>query len=720
MADTFGHHPWTVQDLVGGIDSGQVRLPDIQRPFVWENAKVRDLVDSMYRGFPVGQLMFWVHDDEAHSRTIGLAEKTQAGSMQVIDGQQRLTSLYAVMKGVPVLRENYAQERIVISFNPLTERFAVPDSTTRRSPDWIQDIRTVFDSASSARRAYLQAQEKARQIDRLDRDEEDAIELAINRLADVAKFQFQVVQLKNEVPRETVADIFVRINSQGVSLSSADFILTWLSVFWAEGRQAIEDFARASRFTPQELSRMDDTVVRWSPKNPYLTLDPSHLLRVGVAVGNRRAKLADAYNALRGRDPRTREIVPAARERELGKLMDGQARALNPTHWDEYLKVIERAGIRTSAMITSKNVVIYGYALWLIGRTEFGVPVDALREVMARWYFMAQVTGRFSSSPETRAQEDLNRLEGLEKTPQAFKDVITAQVETTLTEDWWSITLPEDLHTSNTVGPAYTAYIAALTILDADVLLSNLKVKDWIDPSRRPVKGVEKHHLFPKGYLKNVLRVTSTRQVNQVANQALVEWSDNIDISDEAPASYWPDEVEDKNIGAEHLAQQVWWHALPDDWETMSYPDFLSERRKLIAQVTREGFRKLSDPNYRPQPPSRTVAAEEPTLPSFDALVLAGVITPGTYLTPTDGQTGSIAEVTEDATILLNDVEYRTPDQAAHADGADDVDGWDYWSAQFEEPVPLADVRTAPLPTDEELPLTRAEDVASPRLPIGL
>jgi hypothetical protein len=691
--DTFGHHPWTVQDLVAGVSSGRVRLPDIQRPFVWGNAKVRDLVDSMYRGFPVGQLMFWENTAAEHTKVIGIDTKSQNSSMQVVDGQQRLTSLYAVVHGRRVLREDYSEELIVISFNPLTQRFAVPDNATKRSSEWIQDIREVFESPIDARSKYLDGLEKARGVDRLDRETERAVEVAINKLADVLKFVFEVVQLKEHVSREVVADIFVRINSQGATLSSADFILTWLSVFWEEGRQEIEDFAQRSRFTPQEMSRSTNMTVRWTPRNPYLTLDANHVLRVVVAVGNRRAPLGDAYNALRGRNPRTREIVPEDRERELEKLKGGLARALDPKHWDEYLKVIERAGIRTSAMVTSKNTVIYGYALWLIGRTEFTVPVDELREVMARWYFMAQITGRFSGSPETRAQEDLNRLDGLKRIPEAFKEVITSQVDTTLTEDWWSVTLPDNLYTSSTTSPAFTAYLAALTILDAEVLLSTLTVKDWIAPSRRPVKGVEKHHLFPKVYLKH-LHVSTTRQINQVANQALVEWSDNIDISDEAPGDYWPQQVTDKTIGNERLARQMWWHALPEGWTDMGYQDFLVARRKLMAEVTREAFRKLSDPNYQPQSPVKAVEfAPEPVLPSFDELVQAGMIPVGTYLTPADGEKDSIAEVTQDGMIMLNETEYRTPDLAAHADGADDADGWDYWSAAFDEPVLLSELR---------------------------
>ena len=207
MPDTFGHHPWTVQDLVSAVDSGLVRLPDIQRPFVWTNAKARDLMDSMYKGFPVGELMFWENADLEHSRAIGTLEKSQFGSMQVIDGQQRLTSLYAVVKGKRVLREDYSQEYITIAFNPLTERFAVPDNGIKRSSEWIQDIKAVFASPIDARSDYLDMLEKARGGERLSREDERRIEEAINRLSRVLAYQFQVVQLKKEVSRETAADL---------------------------------------------------------------------------------------------------------------------------------------------------------------------------------------------------------------------------------------------------------------------------------------------------------------------------------------------------------------------------------------------------------------------------------------------------------------------------------------------------------------------------------
>lgn len=214
----FGHHPWSVQELVHDIHSGQVRLPDLQRPFVWSNAKVRDLIDSMYRGYPVGELMFWANRDEDHTRPVGGDTKTQDATMQVIDGQQRLTSLYAVVKGLAVWRDDYTRERIRIAFNPLTERFEVTTPLFERSAEWIPDIVTVFTSPIAARSAYLR---------RLTSDDREvnlematSIELALNRLHQLQNYMFQVVQVKESIGREEVAEIFVRINSEGVTLSS--------------------------------------------------------------------------------------------------------------------------------------------------------------------------------------------------------------------------------------------------------------------------------------------------------------------------------------------------------------------------------------------------------------------------------------------------------------------------------------------------------------------
>ncbi len=694
MSLMFGHHPWTVQQLVSDVSTGRIRLPDLQRPFVWPNAKVRDLMDSMYRGYPVGELMFWANQDGTHTKPIGGDAKTQAASMQVVDGQQRLTSLYAVAQGLKVWREDYSKERIVIAFNPLTQRFEVPTPIVKKSPEWIADIVVVFADPITARSEYLARLESdpARAVDA---ETTKRVEVAINRLHQLQSYLFQVVQIREDVERETVADIFVRINSEGVNLSSADFILTWMSVFWEEGRIQLEEFARNSRFTPAGISEIEDKKIDWTPHNPYLNIEPGQILRVAVAVGLRRAKLADAYNALRGRNPRTRVIEPAMREIELERLKTGQAHVLRSVNWDEFLHVLERAGFRSRDMITSKNTVLYSYALWLLGRIDFKVPVDELREVMARWFFMSQITGRYTSSPETRAQEDLARLEDVPSTPATFVEVLEAQINAAVPSDWWSVTLPDDLSTSSAGAPAYVAYIAALNILDSDVLLSTSKIKDWISPTRRTVKGIEKHHLFPKDYLKTVLGLKTTKRINQVANFALVEWSDNITISNKPPSEYWPQEVADKKIEQTRRERQEEWHALPESWVTMDYEEFLMQRRILMAKVTYEGYRRLKDPNYEPDltRPS-AVSPVEMDLPTLESLISTGVLPSGTLLTPVNEERDTVAEVTEDGYIKVGEHLCESPARAAQEDGADVDSGWDYWLAHIDdEPVLLSELR---------------------------
>ena len=698
MAETFGHHPWTVHELVTGVSAGQIRLPDLQRPFVWSNSKVRDLIDSMYRGYPVGELMFWENRDESHERVIGSNDKPQDATMQVIDGQQRLTSLYAVMKGLPVWREDYTKERIRIAFNPISERFDVPTPVIEKSGEWIADIVTIFTDPFTTRDAYFSKLKDAGR--ELNPDDRRKIEVAINRVFDLTKYGFQVVQVKKSVSREEVADIFVRINSEGVSLKSADFILTWMSVFWEEGRSQLEQFARDSRFSAVALSQITGEKITWTPHNPYLTLTPGQLVRVVVGFGLRRGRLSDAYNRLRGRDPRTREINIEFMEAELAKLKTGQAQVLKRVHWDEFLKAVERSGFRTAEMITSDNTVLYSYILWLIGRVEHGVSIDELREVMARWLFIAQLTGRYTNSPESQIQDDLARLEAIEGSdPKAFVNALEELLAAAAPPDWWTVTLPENLFTSSTISPSFVGYIAALNILEAEALLSTLKVRDWINPARREIKGIEKHHLFPKNYLKTKLKVTQTRRINQIANYALVEWSDNIEISDAAPSDYWPSYLKSKKIDADRLSAQMSWHALPDNWTSMEFDEFLKARRALMARVIHEGYKRLTDPNYQPDlSPFETEST--PTAPaiSLEDLVRLGQLPPGTLLRSVEGQTDVVAVITEDGQIELNDVRYSTPLAAAQVDGAEEVDGWSYWIASLPSGnISLEEVRAAAL-----------------------
>ena len=249
------------------------------------------------------------------------------------------------------------------------------------------------------------------------------------------------------------------------------------------------------------------------------------------------------------------------------------------------------AGFRGSNMISSQTAIIYCYTLYLIGKKAFGVDSFALSTLMARWFFMVLVTGRYTGSPESAMERDLADIRGF-TTVEQFAQWMEKTIGTEFTDDFWSITLPNRMDTSSATSPHLFAYYAALNLLHAKALFSNKKISDLLDPAHKAKKSaVERHHLFPKKHLR-ALGITQKRITNQLANYALVEWDDNIAISGEPPSDYFPKYAE--RFKGKELEQMCHWHALPDGWQTMEYEAFLEGRRNLMAKVIRQGFEHIS------------------------------------------------------------------------------------------------------------------------------
>lgn len=573
---------YSLGKLMQDIAIGSLGLPDIQRPFVWPNAKVRDLFDSMYKGYPVGYFLFWeTGANGVGSKVIGAETKQKAASLLIVDGQQRLTSLYAVVHKVAVLRDNFEHEFIRIAFNPLKGEFVVPDAATDKQAEFIPDISEVFlKDTYETISDYLGRLRRARDVSK---DEEHLIAKAIGRLAGLTNYPFVALELTQSANEEQVADVFVRINSEGKKLNQSDFILTLMSVFWDQGRTDLEHFSIGTRKPIQGNGA--------SPFNPIFQPEPDQLLRVNVGVAFRRGRLEHVYSILRGKDLRTGEFSSARREAQFAELKEAQGRVLNLTHWADFLNVVRAAGYRHLRYVSSEGALIFAYQLYLIGRTEFGVEPFVLKQTVARWLFMSLLTGRYTSSPESRYETDLKLLpDGND--PAAFVKALQGVELATLTDDYWAKTLPLELSTSASRGPSLFAYYAALVLCDAKALFSKGKVADLLDPPAiGNKKPLERHHLFPKRYLHKV-GTTELRDTNQIANYALVEWDDNIAISDIPPKDYWP-KYANRFLDAE-LKEMMHWHALPEDWQDLSYQDFLVARRPLIAKVIRQGYEKLT------------------------------------------------------------------------------------------------------------------------------
>lgn len=573
---------YALSHLIEEIKHGTLALPDIQRPFVWKSSKARDLFDSMYRGYPVGTLMFWETGAEVGTRQIGGGEGDRVARLLIVDGQQRITSLFAVLTGTPVLSKKFEETTISIAFRPSDEQFEVTDAAIRKDPEFIADITTLWGgSYKTVLREYFAKLGESRG-EEVSHEEQDHLEERIDRVRDLRDFPFQVIELSSNANEEQVADIFVRINSEGVQLNQADFILTLMSVHWEKGRRQLEEFARHA---------VDPAVKGPSPKNQFIDPRPDQMLRAGVGLAFRRGRLQHVYSLLRGKDLETGDVSDERRLDQFGQLDSALQEALDLTNWHEYLKCLTHAGFRIKRMMISDNTIMYSYLLWLIGRRDFGVDNKTLRGVIARWFFMASMTGRYTNSSESQIERDLRRIDDLEQgNPEVFVAELDRTVRSTLTNDYWEITLPTRLDSSSANTPVLYGYWAALCLLDAELLFSEVRVRDLLDPATVTPKSIERHHLFPKKYLSSI-GIDGSRRQNAIGNMAFLDWVDNLKAGGDAPLDYWPEMS--ASLDDDRLTKQRYWHALPIGWEQLDYDDFLSKRRDLIAQVTRDGFERL-------------------------------------------------------------------------------------------------------------------------------
>ena len=576
----FKDSSYSLSTLLEEIDRGEIALPDIQRPFVWNPAKVRDLFDSMYRGFPVGNLLFWATGAEMGARRIGTHAHEAAPRLMIVDGQQRLTSLYTVLTGKEVLRDDYTASRIRIAFRPRDGSFEVADAAVVKDPEFIHDVSILWDGGGRAKkvREFLKRLEASK--GELPEDQRDDLEEAIDRLYDLRNYPFKVLELGLNVDEEQVADVFVRINSEGVRLGQADFILTLMSVWWEEGRKDLEAFARDAKVPPEGPS----------PANPFIDPSADQMLRVVAGLALRRGRLRYVYQVLRGKDLETGEISAEIREKQFAALQEAQAKTLSLTNWHEFLKAVRRAGYRSRSMISSENNLMFSYLMYLIGHRDYELDRTTLREAIAQWFFMTSLTGRYTGNFESRVEQDLRRIAEA-KSGEEFIATLNGIIDTELTLDYWTIQLPNSLETSSAYGPTVFAYHASLVLLNARPLFSPLHLGELLDPSTHaPRSAVERHHLLPKAYLTRI-GIDRTVQRNQIANYAFVEWPDNAGIGDSPPSEYFPPLFEELTQQQQKEAQ--FWHALPEGWEQMDYGDFLQQRRVLIADVVRAALDEL-------------------------------------------------------------------------------------------------------------------------------
>ncbi|MFE9101966.1 GmrSD restriction endonuclease domain-containing protein [Actinomadura geliboluensis] len=674
---------YSVTHLVEAIDRGDVALPDIQRPFVWKATKVRSLFDSMYKGFPVGFLLFWETDAEPGARRIGSGDAVPRNL--IVDGQQRLTSLYAVMKGIEVVRENYDRTRIRIAFRPADGRFEVTDAAIEKDPEFIPDISVLWAGRGfhGVVREFIERLSSRREVPQ---EEQDRLTEALDRCRDLSNYSFKVMELSRSIDEEQVAEIFVRINSEGVTLNQADFILTLMSVFWEKGRVDLEEFCRGAR----QPTLDGETAFNW-----YLRPQPDQLLRVSVALAFRRAVLKQVYQLLRGKGG-----PGLNRDQQFALLAEAQSHVLDLGNWHDFLQCLERAGFRGAKMVSSDNAILFTYAIWLFGRSRFAVPPRRLEAAIARWFFMAHMTGRYSGNFETQAERDFAMLGELrDGDADAFCAALDRVVDSTLTNDFWNIGLPNELATSASRSPSLSAYLAALNIHDAPVLLSRTSVRTVLDPAKTSRSGIRRDHLFPRAHLQSTRQITQTQMSNRIANMTLVDWKRTSGEDD--PARFWPTEVEASGLTEDEFLRQRYLHALPDGWEEMGYQDFLSARQAGMARVIRDAFALLGDPDYSPDYPSPDGQARIPVRRTFHGVQLSDLVerdlleVGATLVDRRLNGENATALVTSEGFIEIEGEIYESPSAAAAAVLGTTTNGWEFWHTPVEDVLrPLSVLRS--------------------------
>lgn len=585
MSQLFKQVDYNLITLIQNIDVGIIGLPDIQREFVWTDTKVRDLFDSMFRGYPVGYLLFWANGHQDNVALIGTGVRQKTPNLLIVDGQQRLTSLYAVMKGKEIFRKNFVKDHITISFKPLDGTFVVPDASTERNPEYIHSITDIWNSDINIFTLTSNFISKLQESRQLSEQEITTIQDNINKLKNLEAYPFSSLELAPDISEEAVADIFVKINSQGQILNMADFILTLMSVYWDEGRMALESFSQKAKRPPK--GRRDEA----SPFNYIIQPDADEILKCAVGYGFRRARMNYIYSILRGKDLETGEFSDKRRVQQFEKLKEAQEKTLDITTWHEFLKSLMIAGFIREDILSSKSNVLYSYIFFLIGKNDFNIELNLLKRLIARWFFFTSLTGRYTSSPETYMEIDLAKLREVH-TSEEFVNLLTEIIDSSITNDYWDVTLPSGLATSSSRSPQLFAYYASLVMLGAKGLFSKIEVRDLIQGGLKSKRtALERHHLFPKAYLiKQGIDNQTLR--NQIANYALVEWGDNLEISDQPPREYLRKAL--RPFSKEEKEKMYFWHALPQNWEKMDYERFLVERRKLMAKVIKQAFEKLA------------------------------------------------------------------------------------------------------------------------------
>jgi hypothetical protein len=606
--EKFTNTSITIKGILGLIEAKDIAIPEIQRPFVWKNSQVRDLIDSLYKGYPTGYIILWKNPN------VKLKDGTiSSGKKIIIDGQQRITALMTAIAAQKIFNNEFKETRVKIAFNPFAaldyqngdreaEIFAVQTPAHLKSKHWIPDIADVFNTKFSSWTFIPQYIEQNPEMNG------DNLQSVLNQLKGIESTQIGVIELSEKLDLDVVTDIFIRINSKGTPLSQGDFVMSKMAADENHGgntlRKLIDYFSHLSVVpTYYEYIKNNDAIfaatpylqkLAWLKDDKETIYDPGcdDVIRVAFMHKLKRAKLANLVQLLTGRDFETREFKDDIVEDTFKKMYEGVLNVVNQHNFTQFMIAIKSAGFISEKMVNSNMAMDFAYTIHLLLQ-ESDVPVAERKRIVQKWYVLSVLTGRYSSSPESAFARDIRQI-----TEQGVSAMLKSIEDATLSENFWNVAVPQDLTMTSTNNPTYLVYLAAQVYFnDISLLSTNITVRELIK------LGGDVHHVFPKQYLIN--NHYAKNQYNQDGNYAYLDRPVNESIGKKAPKEYFnialkqcktKEAVCGSIIDEDLLQKNLADNCIPNNVFDMGheeYESFLEQRRILMAEKIRKYYLSL-------------------------------------------------------------------------------------------------------------------------------
>ena len=591
---SVNHH--LVETLLTRIKTEEIAIPEIQRPFVWNAAKVRDFIDSLYNGYPVGYLITW------RNPNVRLKDGTQStGKHILIDGQQRMMALLAALLGKQVVNKDYKRTRISIAFHPRKEYFQVANPTIKKDREWIDDIPTVFDSNVT----MFQLVDNYCEVNHV--ADKNKIYKRMERLSGIRNNSLGVIELNSDLEVETVTEIFSRINLQGVRLNAADFAMSKMAAreqygghllrkcidyfcHLAKKPESYSDLAKDADFASTDYFR----AMEWLKNQKDDLYDPSYtdMLRVAFMSQFKRGRLGDLVPLLSGRNFETRTFEEAIAEKAFHKLRDGILSYMRKANFTQFIMILRSAGFVDKSLIGAKNTVNFAYILFLTLRSQREAP-ERIETLVRRWFVMSILTGRYTGSLETAFDVDIRNIDR-----QGVSQYLDTIERADLSDVFWEAGLPQQMDTSAKKSPYFNVFLASqVKENDKGFLSHNLTVRDLMEGQK------DIHHVFPRHYLQK--HGFQSNRYNQIANYVVMQREINTAIGALPPEKYFSELQEQCRNGAtryggitdaDQLQENLAAHCIPEGMDAASvkdYDSFLKKRRELMAAKIRAYYKTL-------------------------------------------------------------------------------------------------------------------------------